>query len=251
LSRYLGEDYPAIGLSADDLNNLQKGLDTTPQDISFSGLRKNYCVSYVDLVNSTRIASQLSEGQIGTYYGVFLNSVAKIAKNFSAKIVKNVGDCLIYFFPKTSVSTDSIAFKQVIECGLTLLDARELINGQLYDQHLPTMDYRISADYGKLEMVKTSSARSKDFFGPAMNLCAKMNAKANPNSMVIGSNLFELARYLKGYHFKVAGSYSSGPESNYTIYSISRKKKQLTSNFSNVLQAKRALKNIGNSRGKG
>jgi class 3 adenylate cyclase len=238
---YLSEDYPVIGLINLDLNNRDLA---TSQDVSFSGLRTNYCVSYVDLVNSTKIASQLSEQEVSTYYGIFLNSVARIAKNFGARIIKNAGDCLIYYFPKTSVLTNTRAFKQVIECAVTMFDARQIINIELYSKNLPAINYRISADYGRLEMVKTTNSRAKDFFGSTMNLCAKINAKAKPNSMVIGDNLYKVVKSLKGYRFKNAGSYSLDSDTNYVIYSVVTTR-QFTNRFSEILQAKRALKEIG------
>lgn len=94
-------------------------------------------------------------------------------------------------------------------------------------------------------MVKTSNSRAKDFFGSTMNLCAKINAKAKPNSMVIGESLYKLVKSLKGYRFKNEGSYSLEPDTNYVIYSVGTTRRQITNRFSEILQAKRALKEIG------
>ena len=123
------------------------------------------------------------------------------------KIIKNSGDALIFYFPGTSVSNNDISFKRVIECALTMLDARQIINRQPYIKALPSINYRISADYGRLEMVKTSHSRAKDFFGSTMNLCAKMNSKAKPNSLVIGESLFKHVKSLGRYGFRKADSY--------------------------------------------
>jgi class 3 adenylate cyclase len=201
-------------------------------------------VSYVDLVSSTKTASRLSEEDASIYYGTFLNSVAKIAKKFAAKIIKNAGDCLIYYFPNTSIPTNKLAFKQVIECAMTVLEARQIINRELFANNLPPINYRISADYGRLEMVKTTSSRARDFFGSTMNLCAKMNSKAEPNSMVIGHNLYEIVRSLKQYRFNKVGSYSLDSDKSYEIYSVGSSRR-LTNRFSETLQAKRALNEIG------
>lgn len=215
----------------------------TLKDISFSGERDNYCVSYVDLVNSTKIVSHLTDEQISTYYGIFLNSIAKIARNFAAKIIKNSGDALIFYFPDTSVLSNNISLKRVIECALTMLDARRIINRQLYLSQLPSINYRISADYGRLEMVKTSSSRAKDFFGSTMNLCAKINSKAKPNSFVIGENLFKHVRSLKGYRFSKVDSYSYDRDTKYNIYSIGISS-QPAARFSKDLHARRALNKL-------
>ena len=44
--------------------------------------------------------------------------MAAIAKNFGAKIIKNVGDCLILCYPRTSDTSDNI----------TMIEARNTIN---------------------------------------------------------------------------------------------------------------------------
>ena len=51
-------------------------------------------------MDSTKIASQLKENKLFKYYALFLNATATIARNFGAKIIKNAGDCLIYYFLK-------------------------------------------------------------------------------------------------------------------------------------------------------
>jgi hypothetical protein len=51
---------------------------------------------------------------IRKYYTIFINTMSTIARSFGAKIVKNITDGLIMYFPKTSNSIDDSAFKVVI-----------------------------------------------------------------------------------------------------------------------------------------
>ena len=107
------------------------------------------------------------------YYGIFLNTMAAIARNFGAKIIKNVGDCLIFHYPKTSDSSNKSSFKDVIECCITMIEARDTINEKLSEEELPSLSYRISADYGRVEVARSTSSQSDDLFGPTMNMCAQ------------------------------------------------------------------------------
>jgi class 3 adenylate cyclase len=66
------------------------------------------------MMNSTKISAELTDTGISRYYTIFLNAMATIAKNHGAKIVKNAGDCLIYYFPNTSESSNLVAFKDVM-----------------------------------------------------------------------------------------------------------------------------------------
>jgi two-component system, OmpR family, response regulator ChvI len=156
---------------------------------------QNYCVCFVDIVESTRITSSINNPEkVRKYYGIFLNTMAAIAKNFGGKVVKNVGDCLILYYPKTSDSSNKSSFKDVIECCITMIEARDTINEKLHEEELPSLSYRISADYGRVEVAITGPSQSNDLFGPTMNMCAKINSKASPNGLVIGDGLHKVAQ---------------------------------------------------------
>ena len=75
-------------------------LNTSSEEISFSGQRFNYCIGFIDMMNSTKIASDLAGTEISRYYSIFLNAMATIVNNFGAKIIKNAGDALIDYFPR-------------------------------------------------------------------------------------------------------------------------------------------------------
>ena len=75
--------------------------------------------------------------------------MAAIARDLNSVIIKNTGDSLVYYFPETSDSTNMSAFKHVLECGLTMIAVHPMINTKLNEEGLPSLDYRISADYGR------------------------------------------------------------------------------------------------------
>ena len=50
-----------------------------------------------------------------------------IAKSFDAKIIKNTGNGLMFYFPKASCPTNTRAFKDILECGLAMIQQTELL----------------------------------------------------------------------------------------------------------------------------
>ena len=71
------------------------------------------------------------------------------------------------YFPKTSNSADDIsAFKEVFECGLTMIEASPIINTKVQEERLSDLNYRISADYGRVETARSMTSTSDDLFGP-------------------------------------------------------------------------------------
>ena len=193
------------------------------QEIRFLPHSQNYCVCFVDLVNSTKITAEISDQRkIGQYYSIFINTMAVLVKHYGAKIIKKVGDALIFFFPGTSDARNETAFQNVLECLTMMLVARNIINAKLRSENLPSVSYRISADYGKVEVATSTSSKSEDLFGSTMNICAKINSMAEPNGIVMGEALHQIIRsfsFADEYQFKeLQRRYSIGFSERYPVY---------------------------------
>ena len=205
------------------------------EEIQFTGNSHSCCVCFIDVVDSTKITSiEITDPEkIKKFYSIFINTMAVIARNFGANIVKTTGDSLIYYFPQTVDSPDNIsAFKNVFECGLTMMSINPILNTKLQNEdELPNLSYRISADYGRVEVATSLTSATEDLFGPTVNLCAKINSKAEPNGMVIGDNLYQVTKALcsDDYHFNKIGEYPIDDNSTnhqYSVYSIISKDKK-------------------------
>ena len=190
-----------------------------------------YCVCFVDIVNSSQITARIAVGdKIKKYYEIFLNAMAALAKNFGAKVIKNIGDALLFYFPDTSDSKNMTAFKEVLECCSAIIAAHEFINIRLEAEALPPVNYRISADYGRVEVATTVTSGAEDLFGPTVNMCAKINSQAEPNGVVIGGDLHEIMKRFsfKDYSFEeVRKKPPLGIRYSYPVYSVVRKDEML------------------------
>jgi two-component system, OmpR family, response regulator ChvI len=204
------------------------------EEIRFTGNWHNCCVCFIDVVDSTKITTiEITDPEkIKRFYSIFINTMAAIARDFGANIIKNTGDSLIYYFPETVDSPNNIsAFKNIFECGLTMISVNPILNAKLQKEYgLPNLSYRISADYGRVEVATSLTSASEDLFGPTVNLCAKINSKAEPNGMVIGNNLYQVTKRSCGddYYFNKIGEYPIDDNSNnqYSVYSIISKDKK-------------------------
>jgi two-component system, OmpR family, response regulator ChvI len=206
---------------------------TDMEEISFDSRSENYCVCIVDIVDSTRVTARISDSKkILRYYSIFLNTMAAIARGHKAKVIKNVGDSLIYYFPETFDVTSSQGFKSVFECARTMMGAYNVINAKLEEANLPRVDYRISADYGRVEIVTSATSMAEDIFGPTVSVCSKINIKAPKNGLVIGGDLYRVLTksfpvILKGYSFRETEGYSSGLKQSYPVYEVINKHEPL------------------------
>ena len=190
-------------------------------EISFTGTTRGYCVGVVDIVNSTAITSKLTNGKMCEYYSIFLNAMSKIAKTYDAVIIKNIGDCLLYYFPHTVDGVEEQAFSDVLDCSLEMIRCRCAINQIMSECKLPTLDFRVSADYGPVSIASSSRSETEDLFGPTVNLCSKINGAARPNSIIIGGDLHQIVRHFNQYDFGIIGECMLGLKLNYPTYSVS------------------------------
>ena len=202
--------------------------DLASEEICFLPNSQNYCVCYVDMVDSTSITANISDHQkIRQYYSIFINTMATLVKNYGAKIVKNAGDALIFYFPDSLDTAHEAAFKDILECFTVMILARDIINAKLDSQNLPPVSYRISADYGRVEVATSTSSRTEDLFGSPMNICAKINSMAEPNGIVIGGDLYRIIKSFSfinnnGYGFsELRGGCSVGLNCRYPVYRVS------------------------------
>jgi CheY-like chemotaxis protein len=149
--------------------------------------------------------------------------MAVLTKNYGAKIIKNAGDALIFYFPETSDPINEPVFNRAFECFTTMILAHDIINAKLHSENLPSVSYRISADYGRVEVATSTSSKSEDLFGSTMNICAKINSMAKPNGIVIGGDLHQLVRsfsFSNEYEFGEVRGYSVGFKSTYPVYAV-------------------------------
>jgi class 3 adenylate cyclase len=190
--------------------------------LQFSDYSEKYCVCMVDIMNSTKITSKLSESETSEFYNIFLNSTAEIVKNFGGIVVKNIGDALLFYFPIIS-SEEEPTLKKCLDCCLTLCESHDDLATKLEKQKLPIFDYRISSTYGLVRIAKASTSSINDIFGNTVNRCAKINRNAPANRLIIDEEFYDSAKIFDGYVFKKIDSDVISPESGYSGYLVSRK----------------------------
>lgn len=188
--------------------------------VSFLMQPKMYCVGIVDMINSTKITAQIGPVKASRYYQIFLNSMSKIISEFNGSVIKNVGDCLVYYFPHSERNNEKYDFAKCIECGLAMTHSQKYITEQLISEGLPSVDFRVSSDYGSVLIMKSNVSESLDMIGPPLNMCCKINRLAGKNEFVIGGDLFQIVRKFDGHKFMEITDYSLGFKQSYPVYSV-------------------------------
>ena len=217
-------------------------------ELRFSGDSLKSCIGFIDLVDSTKNTITIDNLEhIRIYYSKFINSISKIVKSYGGKVIKNMGDSLLLYFPKTSDNKNEKVFREVIECSMEILDARHVVNQELSKQHLPPFSYRISMDFGVLDLALVGDYSQIDLFGSTINLCSKINSSSSPsiaNQVIIGDNCYRILKAFSNiandYNFISNGGCKITETFVYSTYSIKRVNKlSLIDDSSNIKSALR------------
>ena len=197
--------------------------------IRFSGDSIKSCVGFIDLVDSTKNTITIANLEsIRKYYSKFINSISEVVKSYNGKVIKNIGDCLLFYFPKTTDFKDMKVFKETIDCGFIILDERYIVNQELSKEHLPPFNYRISIDYGVVDLALAGDYSQIDLFGSTINLCSKINSSLSiPNDITIGDNFYRILKsfsaIVNNYNFINNGEYRITESNRYSTYIVKRK----------------------------
>lgn len=182
---------------------------------------QNHCVGIVDMINSTKATSELSEAQIDEFYSIFLGSMDSCVSSFGGTSIKNMGDALLFSFPDNSLTyAGKSSFERAIECCMAMIRANGEIRSAFKEKSLQPIRYRISAAYGPVRIAKLSASAINDIFGHTVNLCAKINCLAPADGLIIDEFLYKKARLLDGYLFRRIRAATAGNMYRSEVYVV-------------------------------
>ena len=191
--------------------------------VTFSGKEISVVVGIVDMVDSTKICAKLGAAKASTYYQVFINSMSKILSQYGGVVIKNIGDCLLYYFPYGE-KIDKNYYENCINASNALLESHDIICDHLHNVDLPCLNYRVSLDYGNVIMMDANISSICDMIDPPVNMCSKINRSAKKNEMVIGGDLYEIIKKKSQFKFKNVQGHNIGFRQTYPVYAVSKVK---------------------------
>jgi len=191
--------------------------------VTFSGKEISVIVGIVDMVDSTKICAKLGPAKASKYYQVFINSMSKILSEYGGVVIKNIGDCLLYYFPYGE-KIDEKYYENCINASNALLESHDIICDHLHNMDLPCLNYRVSLDYGNVIMMDANISSICDMIGPPVNMCSKINRSAKENEMVIGGDLYEIVKKKSQFKFKNVKGHNIGFRQTYPVYAVSKVK---------------------------
>ena len=146
-----------------------------------SAERRQLTVMFCDLVGSTALSCRLDPEDLREVIGAYHRCVAETVARFDGFVAKYMGDGVLVYFGYPRAHEDDA--ERAVRAGLALVEAV----GQL--QAPERLQVRIGIGTGLVvvgDLVGSGEAQERGVVGEAPNLAARLQALAEPNTVVIG-----------------------------------------------------------------
>ena len=156
--------------------------------------RRQVTVMFSDLVGSTALSARLDPEDLREVISAYQRCVAETVRRFGGFVARYMGDGVLIYFGYPAAHEDDA--ERAVRSGLALIDAVATLPAP------EPLQVRIGAATGMVivgDLVGSGEAQEHDIVGETPNLAARLQAIAEPNTVVIAEatrrllgNLFEL-----------------------------------------------------------
>src|SRR6266849_6137609 len=150
------------------------------------GERRHLTILFCDLVGSTTLSAQLDPEEWRSMVAGYQRAAAEAITRFGGEVMRYVGDGIMAFFGYP-VAHDNDA-ERAARAGLAILDAIAQLNQQPAHAQLAV---RIGIDSGRV-VVGRGEGQVVDAFGDTANIAARVQAAAEPDTVVVTGDTHRL-----------------------------------------------------------
>jgi class 3 adenylate cyclase len=189
-------DLEKLGIVLGDRRKILRAIQALPEATETPQLRRgtdsHFCdaaerrqlsVMFVDLVSSTELSARLDPEDLGRVIGSFQKTCATALTAFGGSIAKYIGDGALAYFGYPQAHEDDA--ERAVRAGMALIDAIAAMD-------LPfavRLQARVGVATGLVvvgDLIGEGSAQERVAVGETLNLAARIETAASPNSLVVG-----------------------------------------------------------------
>jgi class 3 adenylate cyclase/tetratricopeptide (TPR) repeat protein len=186
-----GEDSHVAGGSDRRASALTRSAPTEAE-------RRPLTVAFCDLAGSTRLSTELDPEDLREVIAAYQRCVAETIERYQGFIAKYMGDGVLAYFGYPYAREDDAA--RAVAAGLALVEAAGKLRPAMI---IGPLRIRVGIATGDVivgDLIGTGAAQEQMVIGPTPNLAARLQALAEPDTVVISSDTKRLAAGLFEYH---------------------------------------------------
>ena len=155
---------------------------TPPKGLAVSAERRPITVMFCDLVGSTSLAAKLDAEDWRNLVNAYLDEASKAVTGFGGHVLKKLGDGLMALFGYPKAQENDA--ERAVRAALAIQRALSDLNNRNAAKGAPELSARIGIESGPVVVEATG-----EVFGDAPNLAARVQAEAEPGSVLITLNV--------------------------------------------------------------
>ena len=144
---------------------------------------------FSDLVGSTEIAGHMDPEDWLEIAAQYQRTAAAAVTRFGGHVAKYLGDGLMVYFGWPQAHEDDA--ERAVRAGLAIVAEVAALNGRLVAKHQVKLAVRVGIQTGSVVMGLGGGAGA-DVFGDAPNVAARVQAAADPDSVLMTAAVHEL-----------------------------------------------------------
>jgi class 3 adenylate cyclase/tetratricopeptide (TPR) repeat protein len=218
-----GEDFcgdcgGALSTNGVDIHSPQAQSNTLGTNVATSGIdesappkgeRRHLTVLFCDLVDSTEIAARLDPEEWRDVIARYQQVAAQAVVRFGGQVAQYLGDGVLALFGYPTAHEN--AAERAVRTGLEIIEGIGELNAGRSAKRLPALAARVGIHAGPV-VVGDSDNKSANVFGDPPNVAARIQAAAEPNTVVVSNAV----------HLLVSGRFVVEKRSAHTFKGVER-----------------------------
>src|SRR5262245_34260226 len=171
--------------------------DARRQTLDSAAERRQLTVQFIDLVGSTVLSTQLDPEELREVIQAYRETCASAIARFGGHLAKYIGDGLLVYFGYPQAHEDDA--QRAVRAGLGIVTALPQLNARLQStlaaHSCAPLQVRIGIHTGLVvagEMGVGDQPEPRAIVGETPNIAARLQEKAEPNSVVISPTTYRL-----------------------------------------------------------
>jgi len=146
-------------------------------------------ILYVDIVGSTKLATNLSSEELAKLIRIFSQEMSIIISKHGGFVLKYAGDAVISYFPE--LQDHSNIAENAVRCAHSMkMIITHALNIAFHDFGLPPISIRVGIDCGKNQIIFLGP--EPDLIGHVITITSKIVPLAKPNQIAIGNAAYQI-----------------------------------------------------------
>src|SRR5215467_13921489 len=156
--------------------------------------RRQLTLMFIDLVESTKLASQLDPEDLRTIVREYQKVCSEVITRFDGHIAQLLGDGLLVYFGYPQAHEDDA--QRAVRTGLGILDAMEALNARLQQEKGVQLALRVGIHTGLVVVGEMGGQGRQEqlALGEVPNIASRIQGLAAPNTLSISEGTYRLVQ---------------------------------------------------------